>query len=198
MIFCNLCFGFVLLTTFYSITLLGAQECDQPLLETVINNDPRLRDIVIANSGAPEPSLASDLPLIGSTNAWKLRYGGNETEFTSPLFVLHNTGRGTPHFWITGIGIQNGFAAGSACGSSILHQNSFITKLQVATGFGINITKYDSIHAPYTGVRDTAGDPVINLMQLGFNNRGRMIRINFPPMGADQVSLQVSLLINAV
>ena len=190
--FCNLCIELLVLTTCFSFSLLKAQECDEPLLETVINNDPRLKGNVITNSGAPEASLASELPLIGSTDAWKLRYGGNESEFTSPLFVLHNTAPGTPHFWITGIGVQNGFVHGSACGSSILYQNSFITKLKVSTGFGMNVTSYESIHAPYTSERDSGGDPIINLQQLGLNNRGRLLRLNFPPMGADGVRLQVS------
>ena len=185
------CFEVLALTTSVSILLLEAQDCNEPLLETVINNDPRLKGIVIANSGAPEASLALGLPLIGSTDAWKLRYGGNESEFISPLFILHATAPGTPHFWITGIGIQNGYASGSACGSSVLNENSFITKLKVSTGYEMNVTKYESIHAPYTSERDTEGDPVINLMQLGLNNRGRLLILNFPPMRADQVKLQV-------
>ena len=174
------------------ITSLTGQECNEALLENVFKNDPLLKGFVLNNINAPEASLASELPLIGSTDAWILRYGGNESEFISPLFVLHEEGPGTPHFWLTGIGVQNGYEPGSSCGSLVPNDNSFITKLKVTTGSRMNKTDYVSIHAPYADERDE-GEPILNTRLLGLNNRGRLLKINFPPMAADEISLQVSV-----
>ncbi|KAI6660983.1 hypothetical protein LOD99_13706 [Oopsacas minuta] len=175
----------------FLITPFGAPECNEALLEKVIKDNNLLRGFVLNNNGAPEANLASELPLIGSTNAWTLRYGGNELEYISPLFVLHEEAPGTPHFWLTGIGIQNGFQPGSSCGSPLLSDNSYITKLKVTTGSKMNMTEYVSIQAPYTDDIDPEGDPILNLKQLGLNNRGRLIKINFPPVAVDEIKLQI-------
>ena len=178
------------------ITSLVGQECNEALLENVFKTDPLLKSFVLNNINAPEASLASELPLVGSTDAWTLRYGGNESEFISPLFVLHEKAPGTPHFWLTGIGIQNGYEPGSVCGSFIPSDNSYITKLKITAGSMMNKTEYVSIHAPYADEKDSEGEPILNLRLLGLNNRGRLLKINFPPMAADEISLQVSVYIN--
>ena len=188
---CSFHFLILFLTVSCCITSLAGQECNEALLENVFKNDPLLKGFVLSNINAPEASLASELPLIGSADAWTLRYGGSESEFISPLFVLHEEAPGTPHFWLTGIGIQNGYEQGSSCGSLVPSDNSFITKLKVTAGSRMNSTEYISIQAPYAD-ENSDGEPILNLRLLGLNNRGRLLKINFPPMAADEISLQVS------
>ena len=189
----SLHFLILFITLSSRVTSLEGQECNEALLENVFKNEPLLKGFVLNNINAPEASLASELPLIGSSDAWTLRYGGNESEFISPLFVLHEEAPGTPHFWLTGIGIQNGYAAGSSCGSPVPSDNSFITKLKVTTGSRMNKADYVSIQAPYADEKGSDGEPILDLRLLGLNNRGRLLKINFPPIAADEISLQVSV-----
>lgn len=171
-------------------------DCDQPLLEMLNNGPPMERNALIANSGAPNSSLTTEIPLLDSKSYWKLRYGGTTPFFTNPLFMLHEEAPMSPHYWITGVAIQNG-AIGS-CSYSTTGQgnslNSFMREIIVTVGVGGNVSNYSPIHAPYSQ-RNEGNNPVLNLKQLGVNNRGRALKINFQPVAGDAIHLQVSLIL---
>ena len=182
----------VLLTSFCWNILLGAKPCNEAILEK-INKGPKgpgRQAYLIENSGAPNENLTQGIPIVGGTDAWELRYGGGENQirFTSPMFALDDI-PDDESYWITAIEIQNGFESGSKCGSQM---SNYITKLKLTVRSELNTSEFVSIQAPYAAEVDNMGEPIINLQQLGFKGQGRSIRINFQPIAADVVKLNVS------
>ena len=172
-------------TAFLLLTLVSmhtAQECDTPLFREVVAPDDTKTRFTLDNIGETDPGFVTGLPLINSSHPLVIREG----DFTIPTLLLAGRDNLSPHFWLTALDLQQG-PAGANCWSSAVVQELSV-ELREANG-------YRALDVPFREGRDPANsNPTLNLKELGGAAGGRVVRLSFPPMGADGIRINVRML----